>query len=82
MNPSMMRQPPARNRRLVDGPARADLAVFGIGGSNPPLSAPESRLVLRALFRSLSSNRPATPLNDAQLGGYFFAQIWPVRRSG
>lgn len=24
---------------------------------------------------SLPSNRPATPLNDAQLGGYFFAQM-------
>ena len=21
-------------------------------------------------------NRPATPLNDAQFGGYFFARIW------
>jgi hypothetical protein len=21
-------------------------------------------------------NKPATPLNDAQFGGYFFARIW------
>jgi hypothetical protein len=27
-------------------------------------------------FADLLCNRPATPLNDAQFGGYFFARIW------
>lgn len=45
------------------------------GGSNLRLIAGNFRLVIENVFRFLGANRPSTPLNDAQLGGYFFAQI-------
>lgn len=68
-------------RQLIHALACARLAFLGIVGSNPSLSA-QSGLVLRAFSRCFVNNRPATPLNDAQLGGYFFARILPGRRRG
>jgi len=53
----------------------ASLSGSGIGGSNPPVSAVDFRLVIQSVFGFLDPNRPSKPLNDAQLGGYFFAQI-------
>lgn len=49
-----------------------------VGGSNLPVCLAHFRLVIGNLFRFVVLNRPSTPLNDAQLGGYFFAQITRV----
>ena len=49
-----------------------------VGGSNLPMCLVHFRLVIGNLFRFVVLNRPSTPLNDAQLGGYFFAQITRV----
>lgn len=61
--------------QLVQRFAAARSVGPGIEGSNPPIPAGNFPLVIGNLFRFVVLNRPSTPLNDAQLGGYFFARI-------